>query len=65
MGATVLAAWCTLRNDFRSFRVDRLLTYEPLDARMPKRRKSLFAQWRRAQAEHDAKTSDDVKLHGV
>ncbi|MEP1209661.1 MAG: YafY family protein [Rhizobiaceae bacterium] len=50
-GATVLAAWCTLRKDFRSFRIDRISSYQILDQSLPKRRKTLFAEWKRLQAD--------------
>ena len=49
-GATLLAAWCTLRKDFRSFRIDRISNYEILDQTLPKRRKTLFADWKRSQS---------------
>ncbi|MDR3466401.1 MAG: YafY family protein [Xanthobacteraceae bacterium] len=45
--AEVLAAWCETRQDFRHFRIDRIvdarLTAEPL----PRRRTALVAEWRR------------------
>jgi len=45
--AEILAAWCETRQDFRHFRIDRIvnakLTAEPL----PKRRTALVAEWRR------------------
>ncbi|GEO85430.1 MULTISPECIES: helix-turn-helix transcriptional regulator [Alphaproteobacteria] len=45
-GARVVIAWCTLRNDFRSFRTDRMdLMEEPL-GRYPKRRMQLLKTWR-------------------
>jgi predicted DNA-binding transcriptional regulator YafY len=49
-GATVLAAWCTLRSDFRAFRIDRLTTYDILDQQTPRPRKTLFAEWKKSQA---------------
>ncbi|MEE9315124.1 MAG: YafY family protein [Rhizobiaceae bacterium] len=45
--ATILAAWCTLRADFRTFRIDGLLEYEILEAAIPKPRKTLFAEWKK------------------
>ena len=60
-GATVLVAWCCLREDFRSFRLDRLLSYDIQDLRMPKRRKTLLAQWKRREAEksHNWRNGDN------
>ncbi|NKB53823.1 MAG: HTH domain-containing protein [Rhizobiaceae bacterium] len=49
-GSTVLAAWCTLRDDFRSFRFDRISSYQILDKPVPKRRKTLFVEWKRSRA---------------
>ncbi len=47
--AEILAAWCETRQDFRHFRIDRIvdatLTTEPL----PKRRAVLVAEWRRTR----------------
>ena len=46
--AEVLAAWCETRQDFRHFRIDRIvnatLTTEPL----PRRRTTLVAEWRQS-----------------
>lgn len=42
----VLAAWCELRNGFRHFRTDRINHVEVLDARHPRRRRVLLAEWR-------------------
>lgn len=68
-GATLLAAWCTLRNDFRTFRIDRISTYQILDKSMPKRRKTLFAEWKRSQAAQFPKPADKSdtppKIRGV
>jgi len=44
--AEVLAAWCELRADFRHFRLDRIAGAEALDARIPRHRRVLLAQWR-------------------
>ncbi len=49
--ATVLVAWCTLREDFRSFRLDNISSLEVLGQKLPRPRKTLFAQWRRRQLE--------------
>lgn len=45
----VLVAWCELRAGFRHFRVDRMIEARMLDGRMPKRRRVLLAEWRRAE----------------
>lgn len=47
-GSTVLAAWCTLRSDFRAFRIDRMLDYQVLEDALPKPRKTLFVDWRKS-----------------
>ena len=43
--ARVLAAWCELRQDFRTFRTDRIVTLAPLD-RYPGRRSDLMRRLR-------------------
>jgi predicted DNA-binding transcriptional regulator YafY len=45
----VVAAWCEARGDFRHFRVDRIEALKLLDARPPRRRRALLAEWRRAE----------------
>lgn len=40
-----LAAWCEMRQDFRHFRLDRMVSAEPLDARIPKPTAQLRRQW--------------------
>lgn len=60
-GATVLATWCTLRNDFRSFRLDRLERYEVLDQRLPKPRKTLLVEWKRSSAAAYSKPNTEVR----
>ncbi len=42
----LLIGWCELRNDFRSFRTDRILKWQPLGQRYPKRRAVLLKQWK-------------------
>lgn len=46
----LLAAWCELRSDFRSFRTDRAVTAEYLDERYPERREVLRSRWRKTLA---------------
>ena len=45
----VLAGWCELRGDFRSFRIDRMLALECLAERYPERRHELMKRWRRME----------------
>ncbi len=47
----LLVAWCELREDFRSFRTDRVITASFLDERYPERPAILRARWRRRQEE--------------
>jgi len=44
----ILAAWCELRADFRSFRTDRVIEADYLDEKYPERREALRAKWRRS-----------------
>ncbi|WP_338319801.1 WYL domain-containing protein, partial [Bradyrhizobium ottawaense] len=44
----LLAAWCELRGDFRSFRTDRVVDANYLDERYPERRDVLRARWRQS-----------------
>ncbi len=41
----VIVGWCCLRQDFRMFRTDRMVTFEVLEARLPKRRAILHREW--------------------
>jgi predicted DNA-binding transcriptional regulator YafY len=43
--ARLLAAWCELREDFRSFRLDRIIAADVLEERYPVRPAALRAQW--------------------
>lgn len=43
----VLVAWCTLRNDFRSFRIDGVEALAILEARLPEPRRTLLHRWLR------------------
>ncbi len=42
----VLAAWCELRQGFRHFRTDRILSLEIGQQRYPRRRQTLLKEWR-------------------
>ena len=44
-GIQVLAAWCELRQGFRTFRTDRLTSVEFLDQRYPEHRTALRKRW--------------------
>ncbi len=44
-----LVAWCTLRNDYRSFRVDGMQAVELLESRLPEPRRTLFHRWKSAR----------------
>src|ERR1700756_69569 len=44
----IVAAWCELRRDFRSFRTDRVIEADYLDEKYPERREALRAKWRRS-----------------
>lgn len=47
----LIVAWCELRQDFRSFRTDRVSAAEFTEDRYPDRPASLRARWRRHQDE--------------
>ena len=42
----VVAAWCEMRHDFRSFRADRIAQFTITDERYPRRRRNLMDEWR-------------------
>lgn len=42
----VVSAWCEMREDFRSFRVDRITRLAVLDERYPRRRAAMLKEWR-------------------
>jgi len=50
----LLVAWCELRNDYRSFRVDRISDLKLLDDRYPRRRAEMAADWRKRFANNAA-----------
>ena len=45
----MLAAWCETREAFRHFRLDRMTAVAELGERLPKARRSLLLDWRRAE----------------
>ena len=46
----IVAGWCELRQDYRSFRVDRMTSLQMLDGRYPRRRAAMLKEWRATQA---------------
>jgi predicted DNA-binding transcriptional regulator YafY len=44
--ARIIAAWCELRQDFRHFRVDRVLAMVTTDERYPRRRAAMLKEWK-------------------
>ena len=42
----LVVSWCELRNDFRSFRLDRIRRLDTSEQRYPRRRHSLLKEWR-------------------
>lgn len=42
----MLVAWCELRQEFRHFRVERILSLRITDERYPRRRQALLKEWR-------------------
>lgn len=42
----IVAAWCEMRRDFRSFRVDRITAMTVSEERYPKRRAVMLKEWR-------------------
>ncbi len=47
--ARMVMAWCELRNDFRTFRTDRIAQLEETQERFPRRRASLLSDWRKRE----------------
>jgi predicted DNA-binding transcriptional regulator YafY len=45
----LVAAWCELRDDYRSFRVDRILELDASEAPYPRRRTEMVDEWRDRQ----------------
>jgi predicted DNA-binding transcriptional regulator YafY len=51
---TLLGAWCELRNDFRNFRVDRILGSQLLDQRFEADSGKLMARWLALPKDHSS-----------
>ena len=49
----VLVAWCELRQGFRHFRIDRIVSLAMLDQRYPRRRQILLKEWREIEGIRD------------
>jgi len=47
--ARIVIAWCELRQTFRHFRVERILTLVVSHNRYPRRRQDLFKEWRESE----------------
>ena len=47
--ARMLAAWCETRAAFRHFRIDRMADLAIIDQRLPKARRTLLKEWKRAE----------------
>lgn len=45
----IIAAWCELRQDYRSFRLDRISRMEVTGTRYPRRRAVMLKEWRQQQ----------------
>lgn len=50
----ILAAWCELRDGFRYFRTDRMVSVDILEQRIPERSLALRARWRSAMDQERA-----------
>lgn len=50
----ILAAWCELRNGFRYFRTDRMISADRLEQRIPENARALRARWRAAMDQERA-----------
>jgi predicted DNA-binding transcriptional regulator YafY len=57
----IVGAWCTLRNDIRHFRTDRILMLELTGTRYPRRKAVLLKEWREANsAKHGDANADKI-----
>lgn len=45
----IVVGWCELRQDYRHFRIDRIVELEELDIRYPRRRMLMAKEWRASQ----------------
>ena len=49
----VVMAWCELREDYRHFRTDRIVTLAMTERRYPRRRQAMLKEWREREASTD------------
>jgi len=49
----VVMAWCELREDYRHFRTDRIVTLNVSERRYPRRRQAMLKDWREREASID------------
>jgi predicted DNA-binding transcriptional regulator YafY len=56
----LIIAWCELRQDFRSFRTDRIVTSEVLPDKYKERRKALLSKWQEAVRKEIGQPQFDV-----
>ena len=56
----IVIAWCELRQDFRSFRTDRMIAAEVLKDKYPARRAKLLNDWNKQQQAEDGMQMSDV-----
>lgn len=52
--ARVVMAWCELREDFRHFRTDRIVSLTVTDKRYPRRRQVMLKEWREREMTKEA-----------
>ncbi len=45
----IIIAWCELRQDFRHFRADRIMSWAPRSEKYPRRRNILLKEWRQSE----------------
>ena len=50
----VVMAWCELREDFRHFRTDRIVSLTMTDKRYPRRRQAMLKEWRERELTKEA-----------
>jgi predicted DNA-binding transcriptional regulator YafY len=50
----VVVAWCELRQDFRHFRTDRIVTLAMTEKRYPRRRQVMLKEWRDRESTKEA-----------
>jgi predicted DNA-binding transcriptional regulator YafY len=56
----LVAAWCELRSDFRTFRTDRMLALRLTGDKYPERRKALLKKWQEQVARETGRNQLDV-----